>query len=107
MARFLAETPRDQEEIDRLVEKNRKQKEEIERLKKEIDEYLKRHPSVVGVKNGKTYFIMEEHPQKEKSTGNPGVHPGHEGHFRRTPKITERVTLKAGELPVLHVHLPL
>jgi transcription elongation factor Elf1 len=97
MIALLAETPRDQEEIDRLVEENRKQREEIERLKKEIEEYKKRHPSVVGVKNGKAYFIMEEHSQKEKSTKNPGAQLGHKGHFRRTPKVTERDTLKASE----------
>ncbi len=51
----------------------------------------------MGVKNGKAYFIMEEHSQKEKSTKNPGAQLGHKGHFRRTPKVTERVTLKAGE----------
>ena len=65
MARFLAETPRDQEEIDRLSEENRKLKEENERLKREIEEYKKRHPTTVGIKNGKAYFIMDEHPRKE------------------------------------------
>ena len=95
MNRLLAETPRDQEMIDRLVEENRKLQEEIERLKKDIEEYKKRHPTTVGIKNGKAYFIMDEHPQKEKSTRNPGAQPGHRGHFRRIPRITERITLKA------------
>ena len=95
MDRFLAETPKDQEEIDRLSEENRKLKEEIEHLKKDIEEYKKRHPTTVGIKNGKAYFIMDEHPQKEKSTRNPGAQPGHRGHFRRIPRITERITLKA------------
>ena len=89
MPRFLAETPRDQEEIDRLSEENRKLKEEIERLKKDIEEYKKRHPTTVGIKNGKAYFIMDEHPQKEKSTRNPGAQPGHRGHYRRIPRILE------------------
>ena len=78
MARFLAETPRDQEEIDRLSEENRKLKEEIERLKKDIEEYKKRHPTTVGIKNGKAYFIMDEHRQKEKSTTNLGAHQSYE-----------------------------
>jgi protease II len=104
MIALLAETPMDQEIIDYLVDQNkklgdeiRKIKEENERLKKEIEEYKKRHPSTVGIKNGKAYFIMEEHSQKEKSTKNPGAQLGHKGHFRRTTKVTERVTLKAGE----------
>ncbi|MGC8618063.1 MAG: hypothetical protein ACP5UZ_04875 [Thermoplasmata archaeon] len=97
MARFLAETPRDQREIDRLAEENRKLKEENERLKREIEEYKKRHPSTIGIKNGKAYFIMEEHPRREKSDRNPGAQPGHKGHFRRMPHITERITLRAGE----------
>ena len=79
MARFLAETPRDQEEIDRLSEENGKLKEEIERLKKDIEEYKKRHPTTVGIKNGKAYFIMEEHLKRGKSTRNPGAQPGHRG----------------------------
>ncbi len=95
MARFLAETPRDQEEIDRLSEENRKLKEENERLKREIEGYKKRHPTTVGIKNGNAYFIMDEHLRKEKSTRNPGAQPGHTGHFRRIPRITERITLKA------------
>ena len=72
-----------------------KLKEEIERLKREIEEYKKRHPTTVGIKNGKAYFIMDEHPRKEKSTRNPGARPSHRGHFRRMPHLTERITLKA------------
>ena len=96
---FLAETPRDQEIIDYLVDQNkkladeiRKMREENERLKKDIEEYKKRHPSTVGIKNGKAYFIMEEHLKRGKSDRNPGAQIGHTGHFRRIPKITERVT---------------
>ena len=40
---------------------------------------------------------MDEHLRKERSNRNPGAQIGHTGHFRRIPKITERVTLKAGE----------
>ncbi len=99
---FLAETPRDQEIIDYLVDQNkkladeiRKMREENERLKKDIEEYKKRYPSTVGIKNGKAYFIMDEHPQKERSTRNSGAQPGHRGHYRRVSHITERITLKA------------
>ncbi len=51
----------------------------------------------MGIKNGKAYFIMDEHPKKERSNRNPGAQIGHRGHFRRIPKITERVTLKTSE----------
>ena len=97
MARFLAETPRDQEEIDRLVEKNRKLKEENERLKKEIEDYKKRHPSAVGIKNGKSYEIKQnvQCSGESDSSRRPGAQMGHKGHYRRMPHITERITLKA------------
>ena len=78
MARFLAEIPRDWGEIDRLVEENGKLKEKNERPKREMEEYKKRYPTIVGIKNGKAYFIIEEHPQKEKSTTNPGAHQSYE-----------------------------
>jgi hypothetical protein len=97
MARFLAETPRDQEMIDRLVEKNRKLKEEIGRLEKEINEYKKRHPSTVRMQKGKACLITEEHPRKNGSTKYPGVQPRHRGYFREVPRITERITFRAGE----------
>ena len=66
MIALLAETTRDQEIIDYLVDQNkklgeeiRKMKEENEHLKKEIEEYKKRHPSTVGIKNGKSYEIKQ------------------------------------------------
>ncbi len=105
MPRFLAETLRDQEEIDRLARENRKLREEIERLRREIEEYKKRHPTTVGIKNGKAYFIMDEHPKKEKSNRNLGAQIGHKGHYRRMPHITERVTLKASEFSWPHMLL--
>ena len=99
MARFLAETPRDQEMIDRLVEKNRKLKEEIEGLEKEIEEYKKRHPSTVGIKNGKSYEIKQKVQDcgESDSSRKQGAQMGHKGHYRRMPHITERTTLKASE----------
>ncbi len=102
MIALLAETPRDQEIIDYLVDQNKnlgeeitKMREENERFEREIEEYKKHHPTTVGIKNGKAYFIMDEYPQNEKSNRNPGAQPGYNGHFRRMPHITERVTLKA------------
>ncbi len=78
MARFLAEIPRDWGEIDRPAKENRKLKEKNDRLKREMEEYKKRYPTTVGIKNGKTYFIIEEHPQKEKSTTNLGARQSYE-----------------------------
>ena len=49
------------------------------------------------MKNGKAYLIMEEHPRKNASAKNPRAQPGHKGHFRKIPRITERVTLRTGE----------
>ena len=97
MIALLAETPRDQEMIDRLVEKNRKLKEEIERLKKEIEEYKKRHPSTVGIKNGKSYEIKQsvQGSGEIDSSRKQGAQMGHKGHYKRMPHITERTTLKA------------
>ena len=97
MIALLAETPRDQEMIDRLVEKNRKLKEENERLKKEIEEYKKRHPSTVGIKNGKSYEIKQsvQGSGESDSSRKQGAQMGHRGHYRRMSHITERTTLKA------------
>ena len=58
-----------------------------EPLKREIEEYKKRHPFTEGTKNEEAYFVLEEQPQKEQSSRNPGVQLGYRGHFRRTPKI--------------------
>ena len=103
MIEHLAETPRDQEIIDYLVDQNkklgeeiRKLREEIERLKREIDEYRKRHPSTVGVKNGKAYEIKPENQNNSESNSRKqGAQIGHKGHFRKMPHINERIKVKA------------
>jgi hypothetical protein len=103
MIEHLAETPRDQEIIDYLVDQNkklgeeiRKLREEIERLKKEIEEYKKRHPSTVGVKNGKAYEIKPENQNNSESNSRKqGAQIGHKGHFRKMPHINERIKVKA------------
>ena len=103
MIEHLAETPRDQEIMDYLVDQNkklgeeiRKLREEIERLKREIDEYRKRHPSTVGVKNGKAYEIKPENQNNSESNSRKqGAQIGHKGHFRKMPHINERIKVKA------------
>ncbi len=105
MIALLAETPRDQEIIDYLVDQNTKVEKEIEklneeneRLKRENEEYKKRNPSTVGVKNGKAYEIKTEaHDGSDTSSRKPGAQIGTRGHFRRMPHITERIKLKASE----------
>ena len=71
MIKLLAETPRDQEMIEKFQrafanlrkkqdERVKKLEEEIRKLKEQIEEYKKRHPSSVGVKNDKAYEIKRE-----------------------------------------------
>ena len=61
-------------------------------------EYRKRHPSTVGIKNGKTYdiavsgdaqpdSIIHEMPEKRK----PGAQPGHKGHFSIRSKPNRKI----------------
>jgi hypothetical protein len=115
---LAADTERDQEMIDkfqrayenlrkivdRLGDENRK-------LRQELDEYKKRHPSSVGVKNGKTYDIavsgdvqsgdiIPDLQEKRK----PGAQTGHKGHFRMTSRPAERVNihLDMHECPECH-----
>ena len=106
MIRLLAETPRDQEMIekfqrayenlkkivDRLQEENRK-------LREELEEYRKRHPSTVGVKNNQPYAIREESPMPDvtQAKRKPGGQPGHTGHHRKIPGITERIRVHADQ----------
>jgi len=96
--KLFAETPRDQKIIDSLSKALKKKDEKIEKLEKELEEYRKRHPATVGVKNGKSYEIREQSVTVSESPGGekrkPGAQMGHKGHFRRTPKITERVHVK-------------
>ncbi len=56
---FTLENSKEQEIIDWLRKEIKKLREDKERLRREIDEYKNRHPSVVGVKNGKAYEIRQ------------------------------------------------
>ena len=112
MDRLLAETPRDQEMIDklqreyeklkntvdRLQEENNRITEENRKLREQIDEYRKRHPSTVGVKNGKAYEIKPENQNNSESNSRKqGAQIGHKGHFRKMPHINERIKVKASD----------
>lgn len=123
MIKLLAETPRDQEMIDKFrrayenLEKFvEKQNRRIRELEEEFNEYKKRHPSTVGVKNSKTYAIKEEkaeEPQagfqsvqipESKPVRKQGAQQGHRGHYRSIPAITKRIIVKASEITCPKCH---
>ena len=126
MIKLLAETPRDQIIIDNLQrsldqfkkhmeERIRELIEENRKLRDELNEYKKRHPSNIGVKNGKTYSIPVEENKHDESHDaadqagkrKPGAQPGHEGHFRIRKRPTEKLTihLDMNECPECHSQL--
>ena len=100
---LAADTERDQEMIDKFQRAYEnlkkivdKQNRKIKDLEDQLEEYKKRHPSSVGVKNGKTYDIavsgdvqsgdiIPDLQEKRK----PGAQTGHKGHFRMTSRPTE------------------
>ena len=124
MITLLAETPRDQEMIEkfqrayenlkRIADERSKR---IRELENELEEYRKRHPATVGVKNGKTYEIAEsnksisgdtEHVIQESTVKRKqGAQFGHKGHFRIMSKPTEKVIvhLDLHECPECHSSL--
>ena len=83
-----------EDRINDLVEENK-------RLRKELDEYRKRHPSSVGIKNGKAYAISYGTAAgNEPAHGGkkPGAQIGHRGHSRILAGITGRVRVKESRL---------
>ena len=127
MIKLLAETPKDQEMLDkfrRAYENLKKIVDKLEdenrKLRDELNEYRKRHPATVGVKNGKTYDIAvpqdvkpditdHENHENHENTGKrePGAQKGHPGHFRIRKKPTEsiRIHLDLKECPECHSSL--
>lgn len=121
MIKLLAETPRDQEMLDKfrrayvnLKKIVDKLEEENRKLREELNEYKKRHLSSIGVNNGKTYDIAvpqdvkpegidHENNEKRKS----GAQPDHPWHFRMRKKPTEsiRIHLDLKECPECHSSL--
>ena len=118
---LVADTPRDQEIIEkfqRAYENLRKIVDKLEdenrKLKRELDEYKKRHPAGIGIKNGKPYDLaiqktaeshnMNLHDQEKKR---PGAQPGHRGHFRMRSKPNRkiRIHLDIHECPECHSSL--
>ena len=121
MILLAADTKRDQEMIDKFQRAYEnlkkivdKQNEKIKDLENELNEYKKRHPSNIGVKNGKTYdiavsgdaqpeSIIPEMQEKRK----PGAQPGHKGLFRigSRPDRKIRIHLDMHECPECHSSL--
>ncbi len=113
MIKLLAETPRDQEMIEkfqRAYENLKKfvdrQNKRIRDLEEQLEEYRKRHPATVGMKNGKAYGIavassaaseQDDLPGGLPDGRNPGAQPGHKGHSRSVPRITDRIKVKASQ----------
>ena len=118
---FVADTARDQEMLDkfqRAYENLKKIVDSLEdenrKLRQELNEYKKRHPSNIGMKNGKTYDIAVSgdaqpeniiHEMQEKRK--PGAQPGHKGLFRirSNPDRNIRIYLDLHECPECHSSL--
>jgi len=90
---LYAETPHDREMIekfhkayenlkkilDRLQDENKILRDENRKLMEEFNEYRKRHPANVGVKNGKTHEIAEAnavHQEDDIQQGSERKKPG-------------------------------
>ena len=114
---LVADTERDQEMLDkfqRAYENLRKivdkQNRKIKDLEDQLEEYKKRHPSSLGVKNGKTYDIAvsgDAQPEdilEIQEKRKPGAQPGHPGSYRIRKRPTEKLTihLDLNECPECH-----
>ena len=115
---LTADTPRDQEIIEkfqRAYENLKKivdrQNERIKELEDQIKEYKKRHPASIGIKNGKTYDLTiqkatesEDKNLHDHEKKRPGAQPGHTGHFRikSKPNRRIRINLDINEYPECH-----
>ena len=103
MDKTPARCPDDQKVIDDLSRKIEEQekineglRKDLEKLKKEFDDYKVRHPENVGIKNGKPYFFRPE-AEQQSNAGNddpltvcapkkrPGARIGHKGYHRPVP----------------------
>ncbi len=76
------------EEAEMAQEKARKA---AERAQRELDDYKKRHPETVGVKNGKAYEFRSPAEPLSKSGKKPGAQPGHIGHRRPVAEYLDAI----------------
>ena len=103
MNKTPARCPDDQKVIDDLSRRvdeqekiNEGLRKDLEKLKKEFDDYKVRHPENVGIRNGKPYFFRPE-AEQQSNAGNddplaaaapkkrPGARIGHKGYHRSIP----------------------
>jgi hypothetical protein len=80
--------------IQKLEQRIQKLEAELQKMKADFEEYKKRHPPNVGVKDGKPYaFKSNSQSQNPKK---PGAKPGHKPYFRPVPDhidIVRRVSM--------------
>ncbi|MCA1811389.1 MAG: IS66 family transposase [Thermoplasmatota archaeon] len=72
---------------------------ELEKARKALDDYKKRHPETVGVKHGRAYVIQSPAFPAEPSGRKPGAQPGHAGRNRPLAPIDARVRLRLKTCP--------
>lgn len=78
-----------QQFIQKLEQENKELREELQRIKKEFEEYKKRHPPNVGVKNGKPYAFKSSN--QSATSKKPGAKQGHTPYFRPMPDHIDEV----------------
>lgn len=63
---------------------------ELEKVKREYEEYKKRHPETTGVVNGKPYAV-KENVNQQVSPKTPGAVKGHTPHIRPAPQKIDEI----------------
>lgn len=83
----------------------RQKEEELAKLRKEFEEYRKRHPETVGVKHGKPYTLWTPAEPRQPTGKKPGAQTGHPPHRRSRPtQVDRQVPLPLAECPECHGH---
>jgi len=69
--------------IQKLEQRIQKLERELQKIKTDFEEYKKRHPPNVGVKDGKPYAFKSVN--QSSTPKKPGAKPGHKPYFRPMP----------------------
>ncbi len=69
--------------IKKLEQRIRELEEKLQKITADFEEYKKRHPPNVGVKNGKPYAFLSSN--QSSTPKKPGAKPGHKPYFRPRP----------------------